>query len=72
MSEAKTGKHSDVVWQVMMMVVMMVVMIVVMMVVVVLKWCWSLVIGCEDGVKGRLWVKTCRHQLFTMTTIKIL
>ena len=34
MSEAKTGKHSDVVWQVeMMMVVMMVVMMVLMMVV---------------------------------------
>ena len=35
MSEAKTGKHSDVVWQVMMMVVMMVMMMVVMVVVMV-------------------------------------
>ena len=36
MSEAKTGKHSDVVWQVMMMVVMIVVMMVVMMMVVIM------------------------------------
>ena len=35
MSEAKTGKHSDVVWQVVMMVVMMMAMIVVMIVVMV-------------------------------------
>ena len=40
-----------------------------MMIVMVMKW--SLVIGCEDGVKGE-WVKTRRHQLCSiMTTIKI-